>query len=695
MIFNMNIKPYFVVITFLLAINICQAQKRSAKSEIKVISRVQKGRILLRWAPNKAAAWKLLNIYGYTISRTTVSRDGKTLINGENKVLHKAPLSPGKKEEWEEMAKANDNAAIVAQAIFGDQFMVAPPNPSSTNPFERILKKSEELKQRYSFSLLVIDQDFEVAQKAGLGFIDTDVKVNEKYLYRVKSNVPTDIYAIDYGGVFTGLAEYEALPKPVDFTATFNDKEVLLSWNSAILKDYYNKYKIEKSTDGIHFSSITKTPYTVNKKRIRDGNTMFTDSITNLTTFYYRIKGVSSFGELGPPSKIIEGQAKPFLTINPTLTTHKINDKSVLLNWKFPKDKNKMITGFKLLRSDTNTGTYETVTAHISKEKRSINYTNLGMSNYFRIVAIGKYGKERESFSMLVQPEDATPPAAPVGLAGVIDTLGIVRLTWQQNKEPDLLGYRVHVTNNPNHEFSIITPSTIAENSFIDTISVTNSNAKIYYKINALDKRANPSEFSEILELVKPDMLPPSQPVIKKIQQLTNDSIQLSWLASPSKDVQNYLIYRKEDDQKDWQLVLNGTSEDRLYIDTNIKEGKLYSYTILAKDKTGLESTPVSPVSVVARYIGVRPDIKGFSAAPNIEQHFVQLNWRYNEENITQFEIYKAKEEAPLQLYKTVSANVRTTRDTDLSINTNYKYAIRAVFKDGGMSKKSELTLKY
>ncbi len=689
----MNIRLYLILISFLTVTTICQAQSGISKSEIKVISRVQKGRILLRWAPDKPAAWKLLNTYGYAISRTTVSRDGKTLIDGETKILNSL-LSPGKKEEWEEMAKANDNAAIVAQAIFGDTFMVAH-NSSSTNPFERIVKKSEELKQRFSFALLVADQDFEVAQKAGLGFIDTDVKVNEKYLYQVKSNVPDGIHAIAYGGVFTGLTEYEELPKPVDFTASFKDKEVILSWNSGILYDYYNKYKIEKSTDGVHFSSITEKPYTVNKKQSRDGSTMFTDSINNLTTFYYRIKGLSSFGELGPPSKIIKGQAKPFLTINPILTTQKINDKSVLINWEFPVDKNKMIVGFKLQRSDTKTGTYKTVIDNISKDKRNITYDNLDASNYFKIIAIGKYGKERASFSMLVQPDDEEPPAPPTGFSGVIDTLGVVRLSWQQNIENDLLGYRVYTANNPNHEFSLITPNTLVENEFTDTISMANSNRKIYYKINALDQRANPSEFSEILELVKPDLIPPGQPVIKKAHQTTNNTLELSWTASPSADVEHYLIYRKEDDIKDWELIFSGSKEDRNYIDANVKVEKLYSYTIIAKDKTGLESPPVAPVSIVTRYIGARPEIKNFNAIANIEEHFVQLNWRYNEDNITQFEIYKAKEEEPLKLYKTLSANSRTTRDTDLSINTNYKYAIRAVFMDGGLSKKTELTIKY
>ncbi len=690
-----NIKSYVIaLIYFVLPVNMLWAQKSTVKSEIKVISRVQKERILLRWAPDKPAAWKLLNTYGYTVSRTTISRDGKTLIDGETKILNQLPLHPGKKEDWEAMAKANDNAAIVAQAIFGDTFMVSQ-DIKTSYPFESVLKKTQELRQRYSFSLLVVDQDFEVAQKAGLGYVDTDVKANEKYLYHVKSNIPKDIFNVVHGGVFTGLSEYEPLPKPIDFTSTFKDQQVILSWNSSILKDYYNKYIIEKSKDGTNFHSIFEQPFTVNKKKTNNGRTQLTDSVSNLTTFYYRIKGISSFGEVGPPSKIEKGQATPLLTVNPTMTTHKINDRSVILNWKFPEDKNHMIVGFKLLRSDTNKGKYETVIDNISKDRRSVTYNNLDVSNYFKISAIDKYENERTSFSMLVVPDDEEPPLPPTGLTGVIDTLGVVRLSWQQNTESDLSGYKIYTANNPNHEFSLITPSTITDTKYVDTVSMANSNRKLYYKINALDRRANPSKFSQILEIIKPDLLPPGQPVIKKVQQLNSNTISIAWIPGPSEDIDQYLIYRKEEDIKDWKLVFSGSKDDRNFDDKDLKVGKLYSYTILSKDKTGLESPAVTPVSIVTRYIGPRPEVKGFIATPNIEQQMIQLSWRYNQDDVTQFELYRAKEGASLRLYKTLTANVRSTNDTDLSINTNYHYAIRAVFTDGGLSTKKELTIKY
>src|SRR6187402_3908571 len=59
------------------------------ESSIQVIVRVQKDKILLRWAPTDAFAWKKLNKYGYQLERFTITRDNKTLPNPEKIVLAK------------------------------------------------------------------------------------------------------------------------------------------------------------------------------------------------------------------------------------------------------------------------------------------------------------------------------------------------------------------------------------------------------------------------------------------------------------------------------------------------------------------------------------------------------------------------------------------------------------------------------
>ncbi|WOC53132.1 hypothetical protein BPO_p0049 (plasmid) [Bergeyella porcorum] len=51
------------------------------------------------------------------------------------------------------------------------------------------MNKSQELDQRFAFALMAADLDFKVAELAGWGYVDRDVKPGEKYLYSISINL--------------------------------------------------------------------------------------------------------------------------------------------------------------------------------------------------------------------------------------------------------------------------------------------------------------------------------------------------------------------------------------------------------------------------------------------------------------------------------------------------------------------------
>lgn len=40
---------------------------------------------------------------------------------------------------------------------------------------------------------------------------------------------------------------------------------------------------------------------------------------------------------------------------------------------------------------------------------------------------------------------DTIPPATPTGLKAVMDSTGAVHISWDANKEPDILGYQLFI----------------------------------------------------------------------------------------------------------------------------------------------------------------------------------------------------------------------------------------------------------
>ncbi len=631
--------------------------------------------------------------------RYTISISGQTLPKPIEKDLgiHK-PADP---EEWKKIIESNNNAAVMAQSIFGESFDV-----EGVGTLQGIINMSEEQQQRFTWGLYVADQDFGVARLAGLGYEDTDVKSTEKYVYKVFSLVPKEEMDIKDGGLFIGLQDYQALPKPLDLAGIFSDKKVMLNWNYAIHKEEYNSYFIEKSEDGNTFKQINKLPYTTLNSggRVDSKRIYYVDSISNNKTYYYRVKGRTPFGELSPPSDIISGKGEKVLAYVPKISTKEIinENKSVILEWKFLKEGNDFIKGFELNRSDKVDGNYKTVLTNISPKSRKLRYDNLKPTNYFKITALGKEGNSRTSYPVLVQPIDSVPPVKPVGLKGKVDSLGVVTLSWKANVELDMLGYRVFRGNNKKEEYSQITVSPHKATTFYDSISVRNLNDKVFYKIVAVDQRFNMSKYSEILTLDKPDFIPPSAPSIVSYE-VKNEQVHFKWANSSSTDVVKHEVYRKVRDSIQWNLISTvlkaKDSVKKVYTkwsDTNVEGGRDYQYLVKAVDDSNLVSLNTKSVTVEVPRFRLLSGIKNFGSYVDKTNNFIELFWRVvNEKNIVELMIYKGVKGKKTSLLRNVPPQFKRMVDENVKPNNIYTYIIRPVFVDGSLGQIKTIEVKY
>lgn len=717
----------------------------------------QEGKIMLRWAVTTPLAWRKLNEYGYELKRYTITRDNRTLPLPIEKTLGTFSSKP--LEEWLPWVERNDNAAVVAQSIYGEGFDI-----EGMDQLSAIINLAEEQEQRFTWGLYAADQDFEVAQLAGLGFVDDQVQPNEKYVYKITSLVPPEVLAIVEGGVFVGLQDYEELPKPLDLAVVFFDGTAMLSWNYAIHNQTYNSYYVERSTDGINFQRLNDLPLTtLNNSEKTDPLRMFyTDSITNGQTYQYRVRGKTPFGEISTPSEVVSGKGEVKLAYVPHITSKLYEDETtVTLEWEFMEEGNDLITGFELNQSENADGPYQTVITAIPPEERQVRYSGLWPTNYMTITAVGKNGSKRTSFPALVQPVDSIPPAQPKGLTGAVDSLGIVTLSWEPNTDKDILGYRIFKGNNRNEEYSQITISPHQGTTFYDSVSVKNLNAKAYYQLIAVDQRYNMSEPSEILELKKPDFIKPTQPVFKSYK-IKDGKVHLTWANSSSDDVVRHELYRKEGDSTDWQLVYTvdsnqyaasskqyaassvqvavssvqvavsseqnagssrqyedasrqnaGSSKrdiDSLptaqlpteklpttnWTDENITEGQQYSYTLIAIDDSELESDPAPPLTVVLPKTSLHPPLDGLYGEVDREAGTITLRWKaYTEPDAANITIYKGVEGKPKNLLKELPVAARGLVDHKVQPNNTYEYVLRVMFRDGRVSETLKLDVKY
>ncbi|AWX43040.1 hypothetical protein HME9304_00027 [Flagellimonas maritima] len=661
-----------------------------------VKSFAKKGAIYLRWGTDDKWAWKYGNMYGYEVERATIFKDGKPLKTPIKKLLTGGPIKPRPLVEWQSLVQDNDMAAVAAQAIYGESFSV---NEENSNLFMKVVNESSELEQRFGFSMFAVDQNFTAAQYAGLGFVDTEVKLNERYLYNVKLAAPEELIQMDEAGLLMATSEKLALPKPYDFAGYYYNNAFVLIWEYDGLFDFYTAYNLERSEDGKNFSKVNDAPIT--KLAITDvSGISYTDSIPEYNKkYWYRIKGKSLFDEMSPPSDTISVIAFKELLAAPQFKANNIiSEEEVKLNWSFPKDEAWKLTGFDVLHATKAIGPYKTVAQELGKEERNYSYSSLQRINYFKIRANGIAGDYQDSSPAMVQPVDSIPPEKPLGLTGTVDTLGVVRLSWQPNTEMDLKGYTVLRANRKNQEFTRLTKEELRETRFQDSINVKTFAKKVYYRIKASDLRYNESVPSDTLVLELPNLIPPTSPVFKDYE-IKGDSILLRWIPSSSENLVRQAMYRKRLDANKETLWENIYETDDIsttvFTDTKLDPNITYRYTITAINHTGLESPPSPPLSITTPKKLLRSKVKGLYAEVDRENKHIQLSWRYNDPDILEIQIFRKEANGDFLRYATLPTESKSFRDKKAIPNTTYSYGIRVIFRNGDASDWNETLIIY
>ncbi|MCC9064155.1 fibronectin type III domain-containing protein [Flavobacterium piscisymbiosum] len=679
---------------FLLFITLSYSQGKYPT--VMVNARAQKDKILIRWAVNSPIEWQKANKKGFVITRTTVLRDGNILSKPEKALLTPKPLMPEPLDSWIDLVQKDNNAAIIAQSIYGESFEVT---AAKEGDLSKIVNMADELDQRYTFALYAADMSFEGAVKAGWGFVDSNVKKNEVYAYQVSV---FESPKVKESSCMIGLKDCGILPAPTDFIAIPDDKKVLLSWDYETFKRIYTSFMVEKSSDGINYAPISNTALVnLNDKEDHPSKTMYyVDTLSvNDKIYHYRLYGTTSFGEKGELTNPITATGIDAIVTPARLIDYNIvNSNEVNLEWEFPAASEGFIQGYEINLAVNDRGPYKVVSKIIPPSQRKLNYKeNLYPSNYFTISVVGKNNQRLTSQSMLVQPVDSIPPSKPIGLEGIIDSLGVVRLKWKPNQEKDLRGYRILKANTAGEEFVDIYHKSYIGNTYKDSVSLKMTNSKVYYRIAAEDMRFNISEPSDILILEKPDKIPPAAPIFKDYDN-KDGKVHLKWIRSYSEDVVGYSLRRREKGQEKWLEIkqINDTIQE--FTDERVENKKTYQYAILAKDKSNnWSSLDHSTITVQVLDFAPIKIISFLQGLPDRENKKIILNWDYNKskDKVTSLSIYKNTKGNPPTLWKELNGDIFTLEDKNLKINVEYEYHLIPVLESNSPAKEEVLTVVY
>lgn len=688
-------KNIFLLLLFVVPVNILTAQSfinSDTSSNLVAIAKVKTDEVIIRWAPTNHIAWNRGNKSGYKVLRYRVNFEGKKPV--EVTRIGNDTIKPLTLEKWKErFPKDHPYAPVVVQALYGEKFQVKGQDIDIISA--KTLSQEQEL--RFSIALYLADIDYEVADALGLRVVDKTVEKDEQYLYLI---IPYDTSVMDTFSVFVDTRYPTKIPKAPNLEKNEKENQIELRWNNEFAKSVFTAYWIERSRDGVNWQRLNSVPY-LSATQSSDGKfdkyVYYTDTTIsrNYEVYKYRLIGITSFGELSEPSDVIEAMGRD-RTPPPQPVIKSIKDigSKFRLDWELenpPKD----LKGFLVGRSDKITGEYIPITKDFLAPNTKTfidDKPDFYGENYYVVYAADTANNFSISLPVYGFIVDTIPPAKPKGLKGHIDSSGVVKITWLLGDEPDIIGYRVYYANRADHEFTNLTPFPLKDTVFVDTLELNTLTKEIFYQVVAVDRNYNHSERSDILRLVKPDIVPPVSPLISDYT-VTDSMITIQVITSSSDDVAEHILLRKGEKDKDWvklqSIRVRPDKRSETFVDKDFSGSSFYQYTVQAVDSAGNKSDFAPPVSVKVLVNKNQFNVRKLEAIYDKDNKVILLSWEKVNKPIMYYVIYKKVEGGNLENYFSTEQDKISFVDREIIYDGEYQYGIKTVFLDG----QSDITL--
>ena len=553
----------------------------------------------------------------------------------------------------------------------------------------------------FEFAVFILTsvRNSRVSEALGLAYTDPGAEPGRTYEYRARPVANPEIYRV--------------VPEPLEITASADpvaynipvfvfegDTMLNFAWEES---EKVSGFYVERKDAPDHeFIRLNEAPIHNLSGAGYDGirrGSYSDEELENYNLYTYRFLGYTMFGEL---VAFAEVEAMPRDRTPPEAPFLEKPDHArpgeVHLRWHMNENPAPDLFGFVIARGHEPEGDFRILHSDIlPAEAREFTDTTFvtGRPNYYLVQAVDTAWNVSSSFPVAVTLIDTIPPAKPVFLSGTVDSTGVVTLVVECGGETDLMGYRLYRANDASHEFSVIREAFVDIDSlhhevqtvFADTITLNSLTPNVYYRIRALDFNHNPSEFSEMMVIARPDTIPPVTPVFKRV--LTRaDAVELHFALSESRDVAAQKIYRRLSADEAWLPLDSLQNGQTVFTDTMVTQGTAYHYSLRAVDYSGNRSEFAHPVVARPYDSGLRPPVENLVLQLDEDERLVNITWEYSlQGDEVFFVVYRQDERGRFIQHRRTAENRFTESIRDGVVST---YAIKAFTTDGGQSVLSE-----
>ena len=457
-----------------------------------------------------------------------------------------------------------------------------------------------------------------VAHVLGQSFEDRPPAAEQAWLYTLEvHNTDRPPRQITRGILTT---QPHTAPSPGPVTAHRFHWGVGLKWEG--YDDYVGFHIFRSPLFQGPFTKITDHAVQVQAARNPDGTVdlapyFYSDTQALEQGGYYKVQGLDFFGDAGPLSPAVEETVKtdPRPEPLPRPTVH-AKESHIEISWSAHADED--IVGYNVYRSFNYNKTGEKLNpTPLPHTRFTDSQVIVDTPHFYAVTAVDRAGYESlPSLAAQGIPKDSTPPPVPATqprtqMTPKKDQPVEIDLTWTGVQAPDLLGYRVYRTLNPQGlDWALLNGEPLSATRFTDSLSPHLDRYPFYYRITSVDTHYNESAPGPVVKIQLPDVTPPRAPAVTQ-SRVTAGRVSLAWQPVTAHDLAGYRIYRKTEKQPRELLVGLGPTLTA-FQDVQPPQGQRVSYAIAALDRAG-NSSPVSRWIQLQVTDAVPPQISQFT----------------------------------------------------------------------------------
>lgn len=461
-------------------------------------------------------------------------------------------------------------------------------------------------------NLLSTVADSQLARALNLLVTDSGLAAG-RYSYRVQAGGQT------LGTVQAVVGQNVPLAAPQGLRVTPGLRQAQLGWTRG--DPTVLAYRVQRAVGSGPFATLGDGPKIANLDRqpgYLDG------PLDPQATYRYRVTALDAFGRESAPSAEVTLPGRLTVPLSaPLFSRVEGQQGQVLLEW--PKVSDPSIKEVLLWRGD-HPGKLA-VLAHLPATATSYTDKNVPPAQY-RYYALSISDGTRQSAlspDRAARPYNATPPAAPQGLAAT-GAENAISLRWTASRESDVTGYNVYraeVGLDKPVPPTLLNGEPTLKPEYTDPLP-QGVQSRYRYSVRAVNSSGVEGNPSAEVTAALLDRTPPDAPLLLRAQA-GGGQVALIFTQAPTPDLKAFEVYRAGQGELTPSKIATLPPDSIGYLDRSPLPGQQNAYAVVALDTSG-NASPASNVLAATPLAGVPAAPAGLRAS--VQKGQLTLSWQ-------------------------------------------------------------------